>query len=384
MRLQPRLAAAVSGLLLALAGCSQSGETAPTGPPPPVVEVVTVTPQTLANEAALLGQLEAVQRVTVRSEVAGIIAAIAFEEGQAVTKGQTLFRLRNDEQIARLHEAETALRLADANHRRMNDLSRDGIVAPSQLDDATAQFEAARARVEVARVAADRTTIAAPFDGYAGHRLVSLGARIEPEDELVTVESIADLDLAFQLPELALPLAKVGVPVDIRVAPYPDRTFAGVISFVAPSLNPQNRRLLVKARIPNPDLVLRPGLFATVEARLGSRDGVLAVPDSAVVYGSTGTFVWTVDATQKAAAVDVALGARHEGQVEVTQGLKAGDVVVVAGTNKLAPGIGVETVAAETKPRADARPARDATPAPAGARAAAGTTSARAATEGRP
>ena len=351
MRLH-RSAAAVSGLLLALAGCSRSGETAPTGPPPPVVEVVTVVPRTLANEAALLGQLNAVQRVTVRSEVPGIIDAIEFQEGTAVRQGQILFRLRDDEEVARLHEAETALRLAEANHRRMQDLSRDGIVAPSQLDDATAQLEAAKARLEVARVAVDRTRILAPFDGYAGHRLVSLGARIEPETDLVTVESIADLELAFQLPELAMPLARVGVPVDIRVAPYPDRVFSGAISFVAPSLNPLNRRLLVKARIPNADLALRPGLFATVEARLGTREDVLAVPDSAVVYGSNGTFVWKIDETQKAAPVDVALGARRDGIVEVTSGLRAGDVVVVAGTNKLAPGVGVEAVAAAPEPTA--------------------------------
>jgi membrane fusion protein (multidrug efflux system) len=347
-------------MLLALAGCSQSGETAPTGPPPPVVEVITVTARTLANEADLLGQLIAEQSVTVRSEVAGIIAAIEFEEGQPVSKGQVLFRLRDDEPVARLHEAETALRLAETNLRRTRDLSGDGIVAPSQLDDVTAAFEAARARLEGARVAVERTRILAPFDGYAGNRLVSLGARIEPEYELVQVESISTLELAFQLPELALPVARVGVPVDLRVAPYPDRVFSGAISFVAPSLNPQNRRLLVKARVPNPDLVLRPGLFATVEARLGERENVLAVPDSAVVYGSAGTFVWRIDDQQKAKPADVELGVRHEGLVEVRTGLQAGDVVVVAGTNKLAPGIGVEAIPADVKPAAGAGARADA------------------------
>ncbi len=350
MRLRRCLRAAwVSGLLLACWGCSQSGETAPTGPPPPVVEVVTVTPRTLTDEAALLGQLVAEQSVMVRTEVTGIVAAIAFTEGQAVTKGQVLFRLHDAEQVARLHEAETAVRLAEANHRRTSDLSRDGIVAPSQLDDVTASLEAARARLEIAQVAVERMRILAPFDGYVGNRLVSIGAMIEPGYELVQVESIAHLELAFQLPELALPLARTGVPVEIKVAPYPDRVFSGEISFVAPSLNPLNRRLLVKARVPNPDLVLRPGLFATVEAKLGERTNVLAIPDSAIVYGSEGTFVWRIDAAQKVAQAPVELGTRHEGQVEVKTGLQAGDVVVVAGTNKLAPGVGVEAVPADAK-----------------------------------
>jgi membrane fusion protein (multidrug efflux system) len=345
--------------LALLVGCSQAGETAPTGPPPPVVEVVTVTPRTLTNDAALLGQLQAVQSVMVRSEVTGIVAAIEFQEGQPVTKGQVLFRLRDAEQVARLHEADTALRLADANHRRIANLSKDGIVAPQQLDDATAALEAARARLGVAQVAVDRTRIVAPFDGYVGNRFVSVGAMIEPENELVQVESIANLELMFQLPELALPLARVGVPVDLHVAPYPDRVFSGIISFVAPSLNPQNRRILVKATVPNADLVLRPGLFATVDAKLGSRDNVLTVPDSAVVYGSEGTFVWRIDASQKAASVDVELGARQDGLVEVKSGLASGDVVVVAGTNKLVSGVAVEAVPAETAPAASPNAAAD-------------------------
>ncbi len=331
-------------LLAVLAGCSRSGETAPTGPPPPVVEVVTVAPRTLTQAADLLGQLQAEHSVMVRSEVNGIVAAIEFEEGQPVTKGQRLFHLRDDEQLARLHEAEAALRLADANHRRMHDLSGQGIVAPSHLDDASAALDSARARVEVARVAVDRTRILAPFDGYTGPRLISVGAMIEPDFDLVKVESIATLELVFQLPELALPLARVGVPIEIEVAPYPDRVFPGVVSFVAPSLNPQNRRLLVKARIPNPDLVLRPGLFANVQAKLGERADVLTVPDSAVVYGSTGTFVWRIDDGRVASSADVELGARQDGLVEVRSGLKAGDVVVVAGTNKLSPGVTVEAV----------------------------------------
>jgi membrane fusion protein (multidrug efflux system) len=119
----------------------------------------------------------------------------------------------------------------------------------------------------------------------------------------------------------------------------------------------------VKARVPNPDLTLRPGLFATVEARLGERENVLAVPDSAVVYGTDGTFVWRIGSDQKAATAAVELGIRHDGQVEVRSGLRAGDVVVVAGTNKLAPGIGVEAVPAEARPVASRTGTNGTTPA---------------------
>jgi membrane fusion protein (multidrug efflux system) len=340
----------LAALLLLLVGCGDAPETGhghgKGEAPPPVVEVLQVSPRTLEDEAELLGQLEAEESVVVHSEVPGIIESVEFQEGQPVEAGQVLFRLRDDEPLARLHEAQAELALAEDSFQRTRGLAERNVVSSAEVERVTAALAVARARVEVAQVALDRSRIKAPFDGVTGPRLVSPGRWVEPEDELVKVEAIATLELVFTLPEQVLPLARAGVPVELSVAPYPGETFPGEVFFVAPSINPENRRLLVKARVPNPDLRLRPGLFARVSARIAKRENALVLPEDAVVYGSEGSFVWRVDEGDVVQRVEVELGIRRAGRVEIRSGLAPGDRVVVAGTNKLSPGVHVESVPA--------------------------------------
>jgi len=336
------------------------------GPPVPVVEVLRVTPSAIQGDAELLGQLEAEESVTVRAREPGTIEEIAFGEGEKVREGELLFRLDDEAQRAHLREMRAELALAEDTHRRTLDLASREIVSDARVEQVAAELESARARVEAARVALEHTRIRAPFDGVAGSRLVSRGARVEPEDALVTVESIETLELVFTLPEQVLPLARTGVEIELTVSPYPEERFPGTISFVAPSLNPRNRRLLVKARVPNEDLRLRPGLFAEVEARLDAREG-LVVPSTAIVYGSEGSFVWRVGEDEAVEQVEVELGVRRGERVEVRSGIRAGDVIVVAGTNKLSPGVRVETVpssdaSASELPEPVARPEREEAP----------------------
>jgi membrane fusion protein (multidrug efflux system) len=316
-----------------------------------------VAPRPLSLDAELLGQLEADETVMVRAEIPGIVAEIGFEEGQPVTGGQVLFRLDDADPRARLAEAKADLRLAQDKHARARSLARREVLSEAALTELEATLAAEQARVAAAQVALDRTVIRAPFDGVAGARLVSPGARIEAGQDLVRVEAIATLELVFTLPEQALPLARVGVPLELRVAPYPGQRFPAEVSFVAPSLDAASRRLLVKARVPNPDLRLRPGLFAEVEANLGRREDALLVPDAAIVYGGQGSFVWRLDADGAAQQAPVELGARQEGLVEVRAGLAPGDVIVVSGTNKLSAGQRVESIPVSDAPDAGPAPA---------------------------
>jgi membrane fusion protein (multidrug efflux system) len=366
------LTAALLAAVAAGAACCGSGTASDAkgqGPLLPVVEVLRITPETIPNDAELMGQLEPEDSVMVRSEMAGIVDSVDFREGEPVEKGQVLFRLKDGEQRARLHEAEAELRLAEDSHRRTRGLAERNVVADAQLERVTAELEAARARLEFARVSLARTEIVAPFDGLAAVCLVSVGSRLEPETDLVQVDALSTLELVFTLPEEVLPLARTGIPIELAVAPFPGERFPGEISFVAPSLNPRTRQLLVKGRVPNADLRLRPGLFAKVYARIGDREKVIMLPADAVVQGSEGGFVWRLDENDVAQAVDVEVGLRQGGRVEIRSGLAPGDDVVVAGTNKLGPGVRVE--------RATAAPA-------AGTAAETGTAPAEAATDSEP
>jgi membrane fusion protein (multidrug efflux system) len=330
------------------AGCGTpagSSPQQPSGPPPVAVEVVGVTRQTVADVVDLVGQLEAEESVLLKAETSGVIDGVEFQEGDEVAKGTVLYRLRDAEQRARLHEAEAQLTLAREDHARTKALAAQKTVSPSELDRATANLEAARARRDLAAVELERMTIRAPFDGVLGAREVSPGDRVNRDTVLVRIDAIDRLRLLFTVPEIAVNSMRAGSTVEIAVAPYPDRRFPGEVYFVAPTLDPTNRRLLLKAWVPNPAHMLRPGLFANIRLEVARREDALVVPESAVAYDADGVFVWRVTPAHTAERVPVELGIRQAGAVELLSGVAAGDRVVSAGTHKLAPGAVVREAA---------------------------------------
>jgi membrane fusion protein (multidrug efflux system) len=300
--------------------------------------VTTITRGSVDEGLALVGQLEADESVMLRAETSGIVESVEFREGQEVAAGAVLFRLRAAEQRARLREAEAQVVLTDEAWKRAQALAGEKVVSAAEVDQARANRDAAHARVDLARVVLDRMTIRAPFAGMLGPRLVSPGDRVTDETDLVQIDAVANLKLAFPVPEPIVEWVRPGMPFTLSVAPFPDEQFAGAVYFVAPALDPRNRQLLLKGRVPNPDRRLRPGMFANVRLETARQENVLIAPESAVVYDPQGTFVWRVTADETAERVPVTLGLRREGRVEVKSGLAEGDRVVSAGTNKVAPG----------------------------------------------
>ena len=325
-------------LVAALAACNRAeSDRGMQGPPPPVVEVTTVESGALRDALDLVGQLESDESVAVRAETSGVVAAIEFQEGEEVDAGTVLFRLRDDEQEARLAEAQAQLRLAEQVYGRSAALDTAQIMPRAELDRALAERDAARARVELTKVELARMEIRAPFRGVLGRRLVSPGERVTPDTWLVQLDAIARLKLVFTVPERILGVLRDGLPVTVRVAPFPERTFPGEIYFVASAVDPRSRQLLAKAAVPNPTRELRPGLFAQIELETAHRANALVIPESAIVASADGTFVWRLNGQNVAQRAPIAAGIRRAGRVEVTSGLAAGDRIVSAGTNKVIP-----------------------------------------------
>jgi len=346
LRRHAALAVTVAIASACASGCGGDGEVeGPPGSPPPAVEVFTLALQPFREQADLLGELQPDDTVMVKSEVPGVIEAIEFQEGQQVAAGSVLFRLRDREQAARLREFEAELALAQEDFERTNTLASRNAAAAAQLDRARANLEGARARTELRRVELERTRIRAPFDGRVGARFVSPGARIKADDGLVRIDAIDPLSLVFTIPEGVLPLAHVGASFELQVAAFPERRFPGAIRFIAPSVDSTTRRILIKGRVPNPDGVLLPGMFARVKAELAQRDALL-VPEESLVTNGDGTFVWRIGAEDQAERVAVELGARETGRVEIRSGLVAGDRIVTAGTHKVRLGGKVKVVPA--------------------------------------
>ena len=348
----------IAALGLAAAGCGLGGEDTEGGPPPASVETTTVRPELLRDIATFNGQLSAENSVLVKAETPGVVSELLFEEGQNVRAGDVLVRLRDDEQRARVSEAEANLQLAEEVNSRTHKLARRDAVSVARQDESAAQLAVARARLELARVALERTYVRAPFDGVLGMRLVSPGDRLENKTALVQIDAVDRLQVAFAISELGILFARVGTPVTINVAPYPNEQFPGEVFFVSPTLDPATRRIIVKAWVPNPGRRLRAGLFANVDMEIQKRENALLVPETAVVFDRQGSYVWRLDAENVPSRVPIEVGLRKHGRVEVTMGLAPGDVIVSAGTHKVSAGHKV----AVHRPEATSGQARRETP----------------------
>jgi membrane fusion protein (multidrug efflux system) len=323
---------------LAPLGCERQAGPERREPRPAVVEVVRVAPEPFRNTVEFVGQLNAEETVVVRSEISGVIDSIEFDEGQPVRAEQVLFGLRDDEQWVDLRRAEARAELTAEVLSRTQQLESRQISAAAELDRARAEHRVARAEVERARVELDRTLIRAPFDGVAGARAVSPGDRVDPDTDLVQIDKVDRLQLVFTVPEVGIRVVRRGLPLSVRVAPFPDRTIPGEIFFIGPTTDPRTRRFLVKAWIADPGHEVQPGMFANVRLELDYRPEALLIPESAIVYDSGGAFVWRVVDGTRAERAPVELGLHAESRVVVRSGLEPGDLIVSAGTNKVIPG----------------------------------------------
>jgi membrane fusion protein (multidrug efflux system) len=318
-----------------------------------MVEVGTVRRESITDVVELVGQLEAKESVMIKAETEGTIASIDFAEGSRVAQGDVLFHLRDDEQKARLREAHAGLTMTQHDYARAKDLRSQQMISQAELDRAQSNYLQAAAAHDLAAVMMERTEIRAPFDGVLGARLVSPGDRVDRDTDLVPLASVDPLRLVFTLPEIALAIARPGTAVRAAVAPFPNESFAGKVYFVAPSLDPRTRRLLLKAWVANPEGRLRPGLFANIRVQIARHDDALTVPETAVAYDTHGPHVWRVGTDDHAERVPVGVGIREGGHVEIVTGdLAEHDRIVSAGTHKVFAGATIRAVDAEAAPGA--------------------------------
>jgi membrane fusion protein (multidrug efflux system) len=355
----PAIAVALAATLALACGFEATESQEMQGPPPAVVETISIVPEDVLDVLEFVGQLDSADSVILKPEISGVVESIAFEDGTPVKKGDTLVRLRDAEQRARVREAEATRSLTKNQYDRARYLAKQSAESEAGLERALAEYEIAGAKLDLAKIQLARTIIRAPFDGVVGARMVSPGERVSPGSDrdsggdggggggssgLVRIDALDEMELIFTLPETVMSIARKGVRVDLRVSPFPDETFPGTVYFVDPRVDAVSRRVLVKARVPNPEHKLQPGLFATLKVEIASREGALMVPEDAIVYGRDGVFVWRIDGEQ-AVQVPVELGIRQPGRVELVSGVEIGDRIVSAGTHKLRAGSAVRDLA---------------------------------------
>ncbi len=302
-------------------------------------------------EAGAIGSLRADEAISIRPEIAGRLDRILFDEGARVQKGALLATLDASEPRAVLASSTAQAKLDQQRLERAEDLFKKRFSSEQALDEARSNYarSLAKQREDEARLA--KTQIRAPFSGVAGLRQVSEGAYLAPGTDIARLEKIDQLKLDFRVPETFLAQLRPGLAVSVAVDAFPQASFPGKIYAIEPAVDEQTRTVLARARVANPELRLRPGMFARVQLTLGVREHAVWIPEEAIVpRGQDSTVFRIVDG--KAELVLVQTGTRKVGEVEIVKGLAAGDVVVTEGTQRLAPGMQVSIIPS-AKPAAE-------------------------------
>jgi membrane fusion protein (multidrug efflux system) len=309
--------------------------------------------------------------------VGGRVKSIFFTDGQRVRKGQLMVQFEDQLQSAQVAQAKAELSIAEANHKRNQELVTQNFISKRSLDESGAALEVARAKLALADATLQRLKVLAPFDGITGLKQVNVGDYLKDGADIVNVEDIDAVLLDFRLPERFQAKIRAGQKAQLTVDALPGRPFSAVVQAVDPLIEANGRSVGVRGCIDNRQQQLRPGMFARVNAVFGSRENALVIPEEAIIPQGGRTFVVKVVAGDKpdvqvSERVAVKVGLRQPGKVEILEGLAAGDTVVTAGHQRLQKdGTAVRVV--DLSQPAGARPAGGPPPAgaPAGAASAA-------------
>lgn len=361
--------------VFALSGTRAQGDTAPAAPPAVPVSVATVEAREVVPWAEFSGRLEAIERVELRSRVAGVVEAVHFREGNLVKQGELLVSIDQAPYLADLQRAEAQVQgakarvaLAENENERGQQLlatrnlsQRDVDTRVNNLREAQANLQVAEAARRTAQLNLDYTQIRAPISGRIGRLDVTVGNLIAAGGQVLTsllsVDPIyaafnADersvLDALASLPDGSRALEQI--PVRLTTATAQAAQFSGKLHFVDNGIDGASGTVRVRARLDNPDGKLMPGQFVRVQLGQAKAEQQLVINERAVGTDQNKKFVFVVGDDTKAAWREVSLGAAHDGLRVVNAGLKPGERIIVNGLQRVRPGA---TVAPEPVPMAE-------------------------------
>ncbi len=365
----------IPALLLALTACGDKKDAPPPGPgagapPPMMVSVMTVAPETISNISELPGRIEATRMAEVRARVGGIVQKRSFTEGSEVRAGQPLYQIDPAPLQAAYNNAEAAVAKAQANLAQANTklnryrgLVESNAISKQEFDDlesaqklAAADAAAARAALETARLNLSYTTVTAPISGRIGRTLVTEGALVTANDP-TALAIIQQLDPIYvtltqssvemrKLKDIVQQSGKHGVKAKLTLVTEDGRPYdhPGQLLFSEAMVDPASSSVILRAQFPNPQRALLPGTYVRVRLEQGVRAGTITVPQQAVMRTADGSMVMTVDGNGKVAPRPVKTEGAYGDKWIISSGLNHGDQVIVEGLQKAKPGATVKPI----------------------------------------
>jgi membrane fusion protein (multidrug efflux system) len=341
-------------------------------PPPPVVQVLEITATNAPASVEFIGQLDSPQNVEVRSRVEAFVDKVLFTEGTEVKEGDQLFKLDDkpyQERLAAakglLGEAKAALNKYDKDVARLKPLAEKRAVPQQDLDNAMASVDVGKAAVVSAEARVESTmldigycNVRSPVTGLIGAKQVSIGELVGKGQPtlLATISTLDPIWFYCNVSELAYLKAeseskRTGkkieeLPVMLVLATGALHPNKGKFVFIDRAVDAKTATLRVRAEFANTDKVLRPGMFGRIKVDLGARPGSILVPERAVVELQGKNFLWVVDAANKASQRAVTVGEQFGEYLQIMEGVKPGERVVVEGLQKVKEGGQVQPMTA--------------------------------------
>ncbi|QPN27278.1 efflux RND transporter periplasmic adaptor subunit [Brucella sp. BO2] len=328
--------------------------------PAQTVSTVTVEPGVWQPGVEAIGTASALNGVDLTVQLDGVVQKINFKANQDVKQGDILLQMEDSIQRADLAAAEAEAVLAQQNLKRADTLRTRGVGAVSNVDTTASAANAAVALVEKMRATLAQKSVKAPFSGVIGIPKVDIGQYLTPGTVIATLQNTDIMRIDFTVPEQLL--ATIKLRQTVKVGSNADKLdFTGKIVGIDPKIDPTTRLVSVRAEVDNPDHKLTPGQFVQVRVELPEESNVIALPQTSIVSSLYGDYVYVVRPEQKqesakaseaakapegqkqvAQQVFIKLGRRSAGNVEVTSGLKPGDIIITAGQNRLSSGVPVK------------------------------------------
>ncbi len=302
------------------------------------VDAVVLTPERLADRVSAVGTVLSSEAVDIRSDIAGRVASILFDEGTRVAKGQVLVKIDDAELRAQLARAEARLAIARDEADRQKQLFEQTLTSEREYKNTVNELNAFRAELDLIRAQLAKTDLRAPFGGVVGLRLVSEGSYVSPATLMTTLKDLSTVKVDFSVPERHAGRVAPGDKIDFRTQGSP-RVFSATVYALEPGIDEATRTRRIRARAPNSDGALIPGAFADVSVPLAEREA-LVIPAYAVIPELKGHRVFVLS-SGVAESRSIEIGTRTDERVEVVSGLAAGDTVITSALLQLKPGMPV-------------------------------------------
>jgi membrane fusion protein (multidrug efflux system) len=299
----------------------------------PTVAVFKIVAQNYQPFIDAVGTLQANQGAILKAQTSGQVEKISFTAGEMVHQGDVLVELNNSQQKGALDAAVAQEKLNITMYQRDLELQKLGAISSAAVDQAKAAVDAGKAAVQEAQANYDLTITTAPFSGRVGISKINLGDYLQAADAIVSLQNLDPMFVDFYLPQKYLADIHLGATVLVT----PDTTAqatTGKITSYETVIDQNTGMLQVRAALPNPQQLLLPGGYVTLQVDIGTANTTLNVPQTAVMYDAQGSYVYIVK-DKLAHKQRVTVGAQIGQEMQILQGLEAGDVVVSAGTNKV-------------------------------------------------